>query len=150
MDEEWAKRSNVLPAAPSSPSKSAATKSQAFPQKSKASTSAQAAKSSTSKPAVPILPVVAPPATTSTQSMDVDGEGDMGGGGSDNDGEGESYGYQGPMSSVIRDAESDNIVYQLERGLPRWPGYGEKGWWEDASLVRISSCTFLHFTTDSR
>ena len=63
--------------------------------------------------------------------MDVD----VGGGPSDNEGEAENYGYQGPMSSVTRDADSDDIVWQLERALPRWEGFGDKGWLEGFDLV---------------
>lgn len=75
--------------------------------------------------------------------MDVDIEGM--GNGSDNEGEGEAnsygYGFSGPSflekESMARDAESDAIVRQLERGLPRWEGYGDKGWMEGVSMVCI-------------
>lgn len=36
-----------------------------------------------------------------------------------------------------RDPESEEIVKQLEKGLPRWPGFGEQGWMEEASPVRV-------------
>ena len=71
--------------------------------------------------------------------MDVD----IGGGPSDNEGETETYGYQGPMSMLMRDPQSDDIVWQLERGLPRWPGYGDEGWLENTSLVRMFGSTAL-------
>lgn len=40
------------------------------------------------------------------------------------------------MSAIIeRDPESEEIVKQLEKGLPRWPGFGEEGWTQDISPV---------------
>ncbi|KXN88583.1 Chromatin structure-remodeling complex subunit rsc1 [Leucoagaricus sp. SymC.cos] len=36
-----------------------------------------------------------------------------------------------------RDPESEEIVKQLEKGLPRWPGFGEHGWMEEASPDRL-------------
>jgi len=38
-----------------------------------------------------------------------------------------------------RDAQSDEIVRQLEKGLPRWPGFGEDGWSSHLNLVCIRS-----------
>jgi chromatin structure-remodeling complex subunit RSC1/2 len=32
---------------------------------------------------------------------------------------------------MARDGESDLIVQQLERGLPRWEGFGDFGWLEE-------------------
>lgn len=32
-----------------------------------------------------------------------------------------------------RDPESEEIVKQLEKGLPRWPGFGEQGWMEEVT-----------------
>lgn len=37
---------------------------------------------------------------------------------------------------IDRDEESEEIVRQLEKGLPRWPGFGEEGWRDDVSQVR--------------
>jgi chromatin structure-remodeling complex subunit RSC1/2 len=34
-----------------------------------------------------------------------------------------------------RDPASEEIVKQLEKGLPRWPGFGENGWMEEAKPV---------------
>lgn len=34
-----------------------------------------------------------------------------------------------------RDPESEEIVKQLEKGLPRWPGFGEEGWMEETPSV---------------
>ena len=33
-----------------------------------------------------------------------------------------------PIEDNARDAESDSIVRQLEKMLPRWEGYGDGGW----------------------
>jgi chromatin structure-remodeling complex subunit RSC1/2 len=41
-----------------------------------------------------------------------------------------------------RDPESEEIIKQLEKGLPRWPGFGEGGWAEDVSPVSLC-CFFL-------
>jgi chromatin structure-remodeling complex subunit RSC1/2 len=49
---------------------------------------------------------------------------------SDADGGGEE------MSAIMeRDPESEEIVKQLEKSLPRWPGFGEEGWVEDVGPV---------------
>jgi chromatin structure-remodeling complex subunit RSC1/2 len=37
-----------------------------------------------------------------------------------------------------RDPLSEEIAKQLERGLPRWPGFGDKGWMEYATPVSAS------------
>ena len=36
---------------------------------------------------------------------------------------------------TARDDESDAIVKQLERGLPRWEGFADVGWTQDISAV---------------
>jgi hypothetical protein len=36
----------------------------------------------------------------------------------------------------IRDAESEEIVKQLEKGLPRWEGFADVGWMEERHPVR--------------
>ena len=140
LEEEWAKRSSVLPAQPPPSAKSSLTKGPSTAQKQKA-TQALASPSlrqTPSRPVVPTLPVMVPSASASSQApQEGDGDVDMDGNQSDNDGEGGTFGYQGPQTAVIRDAESDNIVYQLERGLHRWPGYGEHGWYENQNTVRV-------------
>ncbi|PPQ87841.1 hypothetical protein CVT25_009493 [Psilocybe cyanescens] len=37
-----------------------------------------------------------------------------------------------------RDPQSEEIVKQLEKGLPRWPGFGEDGWMAEAKPERFS------------
>lgn len=43
---------------------------------------------------------------------------------------------------VERDPESEEIVKQLEKGLPQWPGFGEEGWVQEASAVCSIICAF--------
>ncbi|KAL5518380.1 hypothetical protein ACEPAH_62 [Sanghuangporus vaninii] len=161
MESEWKKRS-VLPTPPEAPPESSPQKLSSKAAQSTASSSrvhptTSATKTShTAKPTksstTPVPPAVtaissaaaaasAPPATPSlahSQSQDMDMDVDVGGGPSDNEGEAENYGYSGPMSTVTRDAESDDIVWQLERALPRWEGYGDKGWLDGVDLDRCA------------
>lgn len=37
--------------------------------------------------------------------------------------------------ALERDPESEEIVKQLEKGLPRWPGFSEEGWMDETPLV---------------
>ncbi|KAF8174741.1 RSC complex protein [Pholiota molesta] len=37
-----------------------------------------------------------------------------------------------------RDPQSEEIVKQLEKGLPRWPGFGDEGWMGDVNPERYS------------
>lgn len=39
-----------------------------------------------------------------------------------------------------RDGESDEIVRQLEKGLPRWEGFAGVGWTQNLAAVR----QFIH------
>ncbi|PPQ69200.1 hypothetical protein CVT26_003640 [Gymnopilus dilepis] len=41
-------------------------------------------------------------------------------------------------SQVERDPQSEEIVKQLEKGLPRFPGFGEEGWMADVNPERYS------------
>lgn len=43
----------------------------------------------------------------------------------------------GGGEAMERDQESEEIVKQLEKGLPRWPGFGEKGWMDGVSQVSL-------------
>lgn len=58
-----------------------------------------------------------------TPEMDVD----VGGMSSEPDGSAEDVGE--------RDPESEKIVKQLEKGLPRWPGLGQEGWMNETTPV---------------
>lgn len=51
-------------------------------------------------------------------------------------------GDDGAGSGVERDPESEEIIKQLEKGLPRWPGFGEGGWMDEVTPV-IEECSSL-------
>ncbi|KDQ52954.1 hypothetical protein JAAARDRAFT_80856 [Jaapia argillacea MUCL 33604] len=72
---------------------------------------------STSKPLVPIRPKSPP----RPPSPDVDV--DIGGGTPE---------PEDHTDDVARDEQSDDIVRQLEKGLPRWEGFSEQGWLGEA------------------
>lgn len=42
------------------------------------------------------------------------------------------------------DGESDAIVQQLEKGLPRWEGFGDAGWTNDIPQVNFQQFTVRH------
>lgn len=43
---------------------------------------------------------------------------------------------EGPSHDAARDPESDEIVQQLEKGLPRWEGFADVGWMNEVDPVR--------------
>jgi len=43
-----------------------------------------------------------------------------------------------PTNETSRVAQSDEIVKQLEKSVPRWEGFGLGGWSTTIQLVRIS------------
>ncbi len=149
MRTEW-KKQTVLPTPrdsppPEDPSKkvapvasSSSAKIDAHPEPTKPIP--VATKTTPPKAAAKPAPVpVPPPATTSAQnggnSSDVDMDvGDRSDGDGDGDGDGENM-TEDMGLTYSRDPESDEIVRQLERGLPRWEGFGNKGWSENLSLV---------------
>lgn len=53
----------------------------------------------------------------------------------DDDGDGQEEG--GVSFHPERDPLSEEIVKQLEKGLPRWPGLGEYGWMQEVKPVRL-------------
>ncbi|KAH9947379.1 hypothetical protein B0H21DRAFT_739315 [Amylocystis lapponica] len=128
LDTEWKQRS-VLPAPRVSPPASSAQKVNAKPSASiakaaPAPTKKQAQLKAAPAPPVPAVPPVAVPATISeaverqpSPDMDVD----VGG----------TPEPEGPANEPARDGETDEIVKQLERGLPRWEGFSAMGWTED-------------------
>ncbi|KII86314.1 hypothetical protein PLICRDRAFT_56043 [Plicaturopsis crispa FD-325 SS-3] len=71
-----------------------------------------------------------PPPRQSTPDMDVD----VAGMSPEPDGQGEDA---GPSVGTARDDESEEIVRQLEKGLPRWQGYGDAGWMEEIDPERL-------------
>lgn len=46
--------------------------------------------------------------------------------------------------STEQDPESEEIVRQLEKGLPRWPGFGEEGWMDEVHPVSTRIFTLMH------
>ncbi|KAF5376880.1 hypothetical protein D9615_007241 [Tricholomella constricta] len=50
----------------------------------------------------------------------------------------DGQGDDGVPNVMGKDQESEEIVKQLEKGLPRWPGLGDEGWSEDVSQERIA------------
>ncbi|KLO08183.1 hypothetical protein SCHPADRAFT_1001127 [Schizopora paradoxa] len=147
MKTEW-KKQTVLPAPRVSPppdaspkkaptiASSSAKKLEAQPDLPKPPPTV--AKVAAAKP-VPVS-VPPPPTTTSTQNgggssdVDIDG-GDRSDADVDGDGDGENMAEDMGLT-YARDPESDEIVHQLERGLPRWEGLGAKGWSDTLSLDR--------------
>ena len=51
---------------------------------------------------------------------------------------------EGPGNRSERDPLSEEIVQQLEKGLPSWPGFGPEGWVATASSVSYL-CTVGRF-----
>jgi chromatin structure-remodeling complex subunit RSC1/2 len=46
---------------------------------------------------------------------------------------------EGGVEEEARDEDSQAIIAQLERGLPRWPGLEDVGWSDDIPEVTIRS-----------
>ena len=40
-----------------------------------------------------------------------------------------------PAAQMDRDPQSDEIIKQLEKGIPGWPGFGEEGWMDEVKPV---------------
>ncbi|KAI0932780.1 hypothetical protein AcV5_004095 [Taiwanofungus camphoratus] len=138
LENEWKQRS-VLPTPRASPPASSAQKVHAVPSGSmpapgpaKVQTPPKAAATlpaSTSTPApVPALqssqtsPIAKSPERPPSPEMDVD----VGG----------TPEPEGVANETARDGEGDEIVRQLEKGLPRWEGFGDVGWMEEVSPDR--------------
>jgi hypothetical protein len=47
---------------------------------------------------------------------------------------------EGAAFQAERDPQSEEIVNQLEKGLPRWPGFGEEGWMKEVHPVSRFHC----------
>jgi len=74
---------------------------------------------------VPIQPKSAQKQTTPDAEIDIMAEDDV----------------AGEEVVTERDPESEEIVRQLEKGLPRWPGFGDQGWMKEGTSVYIQSST---------
>ncbi|KAH9836628.1 uncharacterized protein C8Q71DRAFT_758865 [Rhodofomes roseus] len=137
LETEW-KRRSVLPTPRASPPASSAQKTHARAAAAASKTAQQpAATKATTRPTPATRPqtaVVAPapsaptasvaksPERHSSPEMDVD----IGG----------TPEPEGPSHGESRDAEADDIVRQLEKGLPRWEGFGELGWMNEVDPNR--------------
>jgi hypothetical protein len=49
----------------------------------------------------------------------------------------------GPSAGQDRDGDSEAIVRQLEKSLPRWEGFGDLGWMSE--VAQVCSCRPLHY-----
>lgn len=102
-----------------STAKKASTPAPAPPQVT--SSSVQPAASTSQQPAPSINAVTKSPDRQPSPDMDVD----VGG----------TPEPEGVANQPTRDSDSDEIVRQLERGLPRWEGFSDQGWMEEVSQV---------------
>ena len=116
LETEWKKRT-ILPVPRSSPPPPA-------PQKVHAMVLDPAPPS---KP--PATPAPSDPNSPARQSS-VDVDLDVGGMSPDPDGPGDD------MTTMERDVGSEEIVRQLEKGCPRWMGFGKSGWMAEIEPVR--------------
>lgn len=41
----------------------------------------------------------------------------------------------GPAAQTDREPQGDEIIKKLEKGLPKWPGFGEHGWMDEIKPV---------------
>ena len=114
LETEWTKRS-VLPRLRTSPPPSSAQKVHAV---------AAESNNTTLPPATPAR-TVTPAGRNSSSDPDVDITSP------DTDGPEEDE----PTSQTDRDSQNDEIVKQLEKGIPGWPGFGEEGWMEEVKPV---------------
>ncbi|KAJ8088817.1 hypothetical protein PM082_014063 [Marasmius tenuissimus] len=88
------------------------------------------------KPPVIAAPAVVPVASSSrtVRQPSPDIEIDIGGMSPEPEGQLDDLGAKLIMQGVMqRDAVSEEIVNQLERSLPRWPGFSEQGWMEEGN-----------------
>ena len=51
----------------------------------------------------------------------------------------------GPGAGQDRDGDSEAIIRQLEKSLPRWEGFGDLGWMSE--VTQVCSCRPLHCDT---
>ncbi|TDL22417.1 hypothetical protein BD410DRAFT_821293 [Rickenella mellea] len=139
LEAEWSKRT-ILPTLPDAPPASAPQAVTPLPSQPKPEPAKVTAPAPAPPPTIPAaqpqpqpaprraspLPILSsqPPLRQSSPDMDVD----IGGGGSSEP--------EGVFEDMTRDAESDDIVKQLERSLPKWEGFGEGGWMAETSNDR--------------
>ncbi|EPS92765.1 hypothetical protein FOMPIDRAFT_1056573, partial [Fomitopsis schrenkii] len=135
LEAEWKRRSS-LPTPRSSPPPSSAQKTHSAstgskpiqkPAQPKATskpvlTLQPPATAPTPGPSTPSAPAPKSPEQPSSPEMDVD----IGG----------TPEPEGPSHDTTRDPESDEIVQQLEKGLPRWEGFADVGWMNEVDPNR--------------
>ncbi|KAF9261985.1 hypothetical protein L218DRAFT_869069 [Marasmius fiardii PR-910] len=88
------------------------------------------------KPAVQAAPTAVPPiasSSRSTRQASPEIEVDISGMSPEPEGHSDDPAVKRMEGVGQRDSVSDEIVTQLERSLPRWPGFGEQGWWEEGN-----------------
>ena len=124
LEAEWTKRS-VLPRLRSSPPPSSAQKVHGVAAESKNTTQ-------TPLPAPTVTPagqVLNASSATPIQRHASDSDVDIVT--PDSDGSEENK----PAVQMDRDPQSDEIIKQLEKGIPGWPGFGEEGWMDEVKPV---------------
>ncbi|KAG7090566.1 hypothetical protein E1B28_009674 [Marasmius oreades] len=139
LEAEW-KRHTVLPTPRStSPPPQSAQKvhKTAAPPPSTVKPTAPTTTTTTKIPAPPkSAPAAAPIASSSkiTRQVSPEIEVDVSGMSPEPEGHSDDPAAKLRMEGVgQRDSVSEEIVTQLERSLPRWPGFVEQGWWEEGN-----------------
>ncbi|KIJ60553.1 hypothetical protein HYDPIDRAFT_117086 [Hydnomerulius pinastri MD-312] len=143
LETEWQKRS-VLPAPrhsppPSSPQKVHGTLPAPPPQsrmaqpagsfsKPRAADATPIATSNTGAQALKPTPRLSTPHQASSPDIDID----VNGMSPEPDGQTEDVGM-GSVTGEERDGDSEAIIRQLEKSLPRWEGFGDLGWMSEVS-----------------
>ena len=115
LETEWTKRS-VLPRLRTSPPPSSAQKVHGVAAESKNTT---------------LPPPPATPARTVSPGLNTSSDLDVDITTHDSDGPEEDE----PAAQTDRDPQSDEIIKQLEKGIPGWPGFGEEGWMDEVKPV---------------
>src|SRR3984957_20794987 len=134
LETEWKKRP-VLPIARSSPPPSS-------PQKVNPPVADLEAKPESGPPSLPSQQTATDSAPVQTSAvprppseMDVDATGMSP--------KSEGLGIGDDLSVDTRNTEGDEIVQQLEKGLPKLPGFGDQGWMTQCSPVSCLSIVML-------
>ena len=128
LEAEWTKRS-VLPRLRTSPPPSSAQKVHGV---------AAESKNTTLEPPPP--PPAAAPARTATPAGQVLNASSSQQQASDLDADVITHDSDGPeedepAAQTDRDPQSDEIIKQLEKVIPGWPGFGEEGWMDEVKPV---------------
>ena len=123
LETEWTKRS-VLPQTRTSPPPSSAQKVHGVAAESKNTTLVPPA-----APTRTVTPAGQVPNASSIQQHASDLDVDVITHDSDGPEEDE------PTAQTDRDPQSDEIIKQLEKGIPGWPGFGEEGWMDEVKPV---------------